>query len=119
MAKCDGWHPRDDTAHPPGCIPGECRKCWRKCKTKIRETVRRCQTCTWALVEHPAPSVRLSVAEEDDLPLDAARFLAKDPDAPVAHAARRRLDEAVPQIGSGDGPPPGMPRWSALDDEGW
>src|SRR5699024_2593082 len=91
--RCRAWRPaaRPD-GHPATHEPGSCRACWRPCFAAPQSGTAFCTECWQMLAAHPSGRVRAAVAARKDIPRDVLGDLADDMHAPVAYAARDRLE---------------------------
>ena len=96
--RCRAWRPavRPD-GHPVTHEPGACRACWRPCFATPQSGTVFCEGCWLLLAAHPSGRVRAAVAARKDVPLDVLEGLADDIHAPVAYAARDRLEKLIAQ----------------------
>lgn len=88
--RCRSWRPIPTSGHDHA--PGSCRVCWGICWSKVDEGVR-CDTCLWALAQHPLSSVRRLLIAEGGLSVEVLELLVTDPDSDVSGSAQRLLDE--------------------------
>lgn len=86
--RCHSWRALP-SAHTPAHPPGECRRCWRPCRSRIPSGAR-CTDCTQALIRHPDPGIRRK-ALDCRLPAEAVIYLVSDLDLLVSLTAQEHL----------------------------
>jgi hypothetical protein len=94
MPKCSSWRPVQDRTTGEnitheGCLPERCDLHWKPCRSKVDEADDRCDECWDLLVQHPSPTVRSALLDENALPGWVMDLLVDDPDDYVALLAQR------------------------------
>lgn len=91
MPTCRSWryNPASGDINTP---PGRDRTVWTLCHNRVPRGIRRCEECLNALLFHPNPEVRESLAREKDIARSTLEYLAEsDPSMAVSAEAEKAL----------------------------
>lgn len=91
MRRCPCWEPNPESAHGSIHLPGDCRKCWTRCRNRVTGGQRRCVDCASALAQHANAAVRRMLAHEADLETGLLQLLTRDSNEDVARIAQKTL----------------------------
>lgn len=91
MLRCPSWDPNPSSVHGGIHLPGDCCKCWTRCRNKVAVGQRRCVSCASALARHGNAGVRRMLAHETDLDIGLLQLLAGDSNEDVARIAQTTL----------------------------
>lgn len=105
MARCRSWRYLADSGDLES-MPGMNRDAWVLCRNKVEHGKKRCAQCLDALLFHPNPVIRRSLAMEPGLSTSTLEFMLEDSsitvvaeaEAILRHRKENQLDELVSSV---------------------
>lgn len=91
MPTCRSWRYNSSSGNIDA-LPGTDRIAWSLCHNKVPRGIRRCEECLNALLFHPNPQIRESLAKEKDVSRSTLEYLSEsDPSMAVVAEADKAL----------------------------